>query len=60
MNAAQNTYSKKITWRELSITKAKPNFESLILMDHFGGKNIKKSLKVKEKQEMILQQKQDH
>lgn len=28
---------KHITWRELSITKAKPNFESLILMDHFGG-----------------------
>lgn len=29
---------KLITCRELSITKAKPNFESLILMDHFEKK----------------------
>ena len=27
-----------VTCRELSITRAKPNFESLILIDHLGGK----------------------
>lgn len=33
----------EVTWRELSITKAKPNFESLILIDHFGEETISKS-----------------
>lgn len=34
-----------VTWRELSITRAKPNFESLILMDHLGGEKAKQYIK---------------
>ncbi len=37
---------KHVTWRELSITRAKPNFESLILMDHFW---VGKKRKIKNK-----------
>lgn len=33
----------EVTCRELSITKAKPNFESLILIDHFGEEKTSKS-----------------
>lgn len=58
------TQMADFTWRELSITKAKPNFESLILIDHLRGKdksNEKKySIQLKEKSHMILQQKQDN
>lgn len=34
MNVTETAEEKYFTWRELSITKANPNFESLILMDH--------------------------
>lgn len=30
----------EVTWRELSITSARPNFESLILIDHLRGNKI--------------------